>query len=312
MKQTGIKIFIVLVLLAGFVTGNAGGQSFPPVPYEPVTTIRSISRSRYQTTVNDYTFTARDGRTIKLFYSFPVNVTSDTQLLFVMHGVGRNAEGYINTYQYLPETENIIVIVPEFALEQFPSEDYQRIGISANINAPENWMPKIIDDIFLNFTRRFNLRISKYILFGHSAGAQFTHRSVMFSESNYMDYAIAANAGSYTFVNMQDVNFRWGVKDVLPRHRDLINRNFGRRLYILIGDKDNDPNAADFTRSATADRQGITRYERALNFYQVSRDYCTQNNLPFNWELIVMGGVAHSSSNSRPYVIDIITGKYKH
>jgi hypothetical protein len=210
----------------------------------------------------------------------------------------------------LAETENIIVITPEFTEAQFTTAEYQRIGIVGNINTPEKWVPKIIDEMFLDFTRRFNLRIGKYIMYGHSAGSQFTHRALMFCESNYLDYAIAANAGTYTFPDEQ-INYYYGIRNLLPNHRNLINRNFGKRLYVLTGNMDNDPNASNLTRSADADRQGIHRHERALNFYEASRNYCTRNNIPFNWDLMIMDGVSHSYSTTRPYVIDIITGKYK-
>ena len=105
-------------------------------------------------------------------------------------------------------------------------------GISDNISTPENWTSKTIDDIFLNFNKQLNLTIDKYILFGHSAGAQFTHRALMFSESNYLDFAIAANAGTYTFPDL-NTNYMNGMRNVFPFHKNLIHRNYGRGLYVL-------------------------------------------------------------------------------
>ena len=286
---------------------NAGEQVVAPAPYNPVTKIGNIGK--YQTPVNNYTFAARNGKKLKVYYSVPVNVMPGAQVLFVMHGVNRDADKYAEYFRYLAETENIIVITPEFAKNQFSSAQYQRIDIEDNIKKPEKWTTKIIDDIFMDFTGRFNFQNDKYIMYGHSAGSQFTHRALMFSESSYLDYGIAANAGTYTFPDEQ-VDYHFGIKNLFPIHRDLINRNFARRLYVLTGNRDNDPNADNLTRSAEADRQGIHRHERALRFYKACKDYCTSNNIAFNWELIVMDGVAHKQVATRPYVIDIITGKY--
>jgi hypothetical protein len=244
-----------------------------------------------------------------VFYGIPENDISVSPVLFVMHGTSRDADRYAESFLYLTETENIIIIAPEFTREQFPNPEYQRIGIAGNINNPEKWTSKIIDDIYLDFCRRFDVPVGKYIMYGHSAGSQFTLRSLMFCESDYLDYAIAANAGTYTFPDDR-YNYEYGIKNLIPQHRDLINRNFGKRLYILTGNQDIDPEHPDLTRSESADRQGIQRHERALNFFQASRDYCIRNNIPFNWDIMIMDGVGHSRSPTRPYVIDIITGKY--
>ena len=167
-----------------------------------------------KTLENPYTFTAKDGNTISVFYRLPAVINNNTRILIAMHGNERTTNAQLSTWTPLVESDNIILIAPEFTAEQFNSHKYQGIGIRDNISTPENWTSKTIDDIFLDFNRQLNLTIDKYILFGHSAGAQFTHRALMFSESNYLDFAIAANAGTYTFPDLY-TNYMNGMRIVL-------------------------------------------------------------------------------------------------
>ena len=39
--------------------------------------------------------------------------------------------------------------------------------------------------------------------------------------------------------------------------------------------------------------QGLHRHERAVNFYSASRYFAQINDLPFEWRIVTMGGIAH-------------------
>jgi hypothetical protein len=249
---------------------------------------------------NPYTHTTKNGETIRVFYRLPEVINNDTRILIAMHGNERTTNAQLNTWTPLVESDNLILIAPEFTAEQFNSHRYQGIGIRNNIAMPENWTSKIIDDIFLDFKRRHNLTIDKYILFGHSAGAQFTHRALMFSESNYLDFAIAANAGTYTFPDLY-TNYMNGIRDVFPFHKNLIHRNYGRGLYILIGELD-----TVIDEEADDDAPAGGRLGLARRFFNASKEYCELNDLFFNWELREMPGVGHSTMQTRPFVTEIL------
>jgi len=253
-----------------------------------------------KTLENPYTFTAKDGNTISVFYRLPAVINNNTRILIAMHGNERTTNAQLSTWTPLVESDNIILIAPEFTAGQFNSHKYQGIGIRDNISTPENWTSKTIDDIFLDFNRQLNLTIDKYILFGHSAGAQFTHRALMFSESNYLDFAIAANAGTYTFPDLY-TNYMNGMRNVFPFHKNLIHRNYGRGLYILIGELD-----TVIDEEAGEDAPPGGRLGLAYNFFNASKEYCELNDLFFNWELRVMPGVGHSTRQTRPFVTEIL------
>ena len=138
-------------------------------------------------------------KTLKVWYSMPKKITKETQLLFVMHGVKRNGEDYCKAWVPYVESKNLMVVVPEFSNEQFPgSSKYNLANMSKNsreFNKPETWNFFIIEELFSQLKKRFKLSNKRYSIFGHSAGAQFVHRFVMFGDSPNLDLAISANAG---------------------------------------------------------------------------------------------------------------------
>jgi hypothetical protein len=271
----------------------------------PETGIKNITE--WNVEVKKYTFNTRVGKPVDVYYTFPKTDKGNATILFALPGTDPHSEPFMEYFKYLSETENIIVISPEFSSENFSgTSQYNELNIARNINNPENWLSKIIDDIFLDFKGRFSLPNDKYILYGFSAGGQFTHRATMFSESPYMEYSISAAPGGWMTFPTDQANYPYGIKN-LPMYKDLMNRNFARRMYILSGNRDNANTAG---QRPNADFQGSRRHEREVNFYQTSKDYCKQNGLTFNIDILVMDGVGHNDTRSRPYVIDIIKGIY--
>ena len=260
------------------------------------------------TTVGSYNHKTPDGKTMTIYYVLPAKVDNNTKVIFSMHGTNRNADEYIYTSRPLSFIGNFAVIAPEFTLADFPSSAYQSINISVssgNVNDYSEWSFNHIDRIFDEFVAKFDLNAKTYILTGHSAGSQFTHRSLMFSKSPKLDYAIASNAGTYTFLS-EEWNYARGIANLLSLKDDLLHNLANKKLHILIGSEDNDPNAANFDRG-TWDVQGISRYERAHNYFAAAQKYAEDNTVNFNWELTVMSGVGHSAGRSMPYIADIIT-----
>ena len=259
--------------------------------------------------IEDFKYVTNDDKNIKVYYSFPVEIKKDMQIIFVMHGSGRDASAMIKRFSYLSEMENIAVIVPEFKKNLYNTSEYNRLNIlkSGVITPYDDWVFNQIDDIFEYFIQRFELDNKKYILYGHSAGAQFTVRTLMFSQSEYLDYAIAANAGTYTFFD-ESAKYPYGIKNMLG-YKEVLFNNLGKKLYILIGNEDTDENHPDLEQSFNA--QGKHRYERAINFFNSSRKYSQENNIKFNWEILVMDGVSHNSKQTIPFVLDIITKNMK-
>jgi predicted esterase len=262
--------------------GGANNVLAMAVPYKPETVIQNITQ--YQVEVKKYTFSTKDGRTIPVHYCFPKNNNANAKVLFTIHGGGRNPDKFIDVFKYLSETENTIVIAPGFSSGEFPS--YYSKNISNDADTPEKWQSKIIDDIFLDFKQRFSLPNNKYIMYGASNGADFTGLAVMFGESPYLEYAIASNIASFSLSPSAHIRST-------PIYKDLINKNLSKRMYILGGTID-----------------PYLEYSNTLGYYIENKEYCKENGLSCNWDLVVMEGVDHDFKKSVPYAIDIIKGIY--
>jgi hypothetical protein len=266
--------------------------------YVPETKIRSIPPAD-QVEVKTYIFTIKDGRTVKVYYSFPKTVQANAKILIALPGSGREADIIIDSFKYLAETENVIVISPEFSAAQFAQ--YGNADISRNINNPENWTFNFIDDVFLDFKSQFSLPNSKYILYGFSEGGILTQRAAMFSGSPYIEYLISSNSGGSLTAPDDQQNYSNGIKNLLM-YKDLIDKNFGKRMYLLSGSADKGGPYSGI--------EGTTRHTRALYFYSYSKEYCERNSLFFNMDFITIDKIGHSYTGMRPYVIDIIKGIY--
>jgi len=163
----------------------------------------------------------------------------------------------------------------------------------------------------------------KYILFGHSAGAQFVHRFMLFMPSSPLQskihsteehksksttsekgssisfprvsLAISANAGFYTMPN-QRVAFPYGLKKTVLQQAD-IDLALSRRMLILLGDADTDPNHKSLRRTEKAMAQGKHRFERGQNFFKAAQQaHDVKSSSNFNWTMKFVPDVAHDSN----------------
>ena len=89
---------------------------------------------------------------IRIWYYNPSDDPSELPVLFVMHGVNRNADDYRDNWVELAEKYQVIVIVPEFSKEHFPgAENYNLGGMfdeGGEAVAEEKWSYSLIEPIF--------------------------------------------------------------------------------------------------------------------------------------------------------------------
>ncbi|MGH7888319.1 MAG: hypothetical protein ACREPG_10660, partial [Candidatus Binatia bacterium] len=152
-----------------------------------------------------FTFQQHGGaadRAIKVWTYRPKELAPEAPVLFVMHGVQRDGERYRDEWLPYAERAYALLLVPEFSASAFPgSRNYSaaRPAKSARDNdetAPAAYLA--IDKIFDWVVKTAGLKTSEYRIYGHSAGAQFVHRFVLFNSSGRAKIAVAANAGWYT------------------------------------------------------------------------------------------------------------------
>jgi len=245
------------------------------------------------------------GHTLRVWYFRSAATPADAPVLFVMHGVGRNAEEYLDDWIELATQKQFLVVVPEFSKAEFPGEEaYNSGNMFDKTGRPiprERWSYSMIEPLFDALVPQLGHHRKDYMLYGHSAGAQFVHRFVYFMPEARYTRAVAANAGWYTLPSL-DVAFPYGLKgstiDVAA-----LRAAWARPLVVLLGESDIDPKSSALRHTPEADAQGLYRFARGQFFYAQARAAAATSHAPFNWTLATAPGIAHSNKGMAPFAV---------
>ena len=248
---------------------------------------------------------------ITIWYYMPKEPKPKMPVVFVMHGVKRNGQEYRNAWVKHAEKEKFLLLVPEFTAKLYPgSRQYNLGNMFLSSGKPINkskWTYTAIEHIFDHVRSNMGVTAEKYSIYGHSAGAQFVHRLVMFVPEARIDTAISANAGWYTMPTFR-FKFPYGLKDSSARGPGL-KQAFTQRLIVLLGDKDIDPNHKHLRKTPKAMAQGRHRFERGENFYKVASRETARLKTPLNWKLRAVKGVGHSNSGMAKAAITLLINR---
>lgn len=231
---------------------------------------------------------------ITVWYYRPVVLKADTKIVIVMHGVERNGEDYRDHWARYAEKNNFLLLTPEFSENYYPKDEYQFGNV--RLSNPEKWTFSAIEHLFDSIKTSESLTTPNYYLYGHSAGAQFVHRYMLFMPNPRVALAISANAGSYTlpiYPSFMQPTFPWSLDKAIVSE-DRLKSVFARNILVLLGENDIDPNHKHLPRSREARAQGSNRLERGKYFFQIAKDKAASQGATFNWSLQTVPGVAHS------------------
>ncbi len=250
-----------------------------------------------------------DNSEMNVWYHLPEGYSRTSAIVFVMHGVLRNADDYRDNWISLSEKYGFIVLVPEFDRGHFPENHHYNLGNLRNddgvLNPEREWSFSVIGRVFEAFKSKLANESEDFYIFGHSAGAQFVHRLLMFKPDLPVALAIAANAGWYT-LPVKDQAFPYGLKDV---GTDMINiqRFLSHRMVVLLGDMDNDPKDKYLRTTPEANLQGAHRYERGNRYFQLAKRIASDSDIDFNWQLVIAPGIAHENAKMAPFAAELIS-----
>ena len=234
---------------------------------------------------------------VEVFYHIPTgNNLASSPILFVFSGNNRNASEYRDAWISLANQYNILVFAPEFSTYYYPgSEQYMEGNIfnsSGQMNQENIWTYSIVEPLFEYIKNQIGSSENKYDIFGHSAGAQFVHRLVLFKSSTSLDRAVASNAGWYT-VPDTSINYPYGIGNTNFSNEDKENF-FNQKLVIHLGENDNNPNDPSLRKTPEANAQGAHRLARGNHFYSESSIICNSQSMFFNWEKVQEPNVGHN------------------
>ena len=241
-----------------------------------------------------------------MYYHLPEIINDETKVLFVIHGNSRNADNYLNTWIKLAKDKNYAIFAPHFKRSQFISFNTLQMSTSSGRirNEANLYLNNSIDLLFDHIKPLFDLSQDSYDIYGHSAGAQFVHRYLLFSNSPKVNRAVAANAGWYTFLDGS--NFPYGINNppIDFNSQNVINF-LNMDLHIHIGSADTDISSS-VNQSEGANNQGLNRFQRANNFFNYTTKIVEKNDLNYNWSFLVVEGVAHSNSRMSKAAAEVI------
>jgi pimeloyl-ACP methyl ester carboxylesterase len=222
--------------------------------------------------------------------------TISQSILFVCHGVLRNAEDYCRNWIKLAERFNLMIVCPEFTTDAFPDTKYNFGGVDRQ-SKQRTWAFTSIEYIFDAFLLA-GLRKDGYTLFGHSAGAQFAHRFVLFSPPGSRCLQIvSANAGWYTMPALEaEHKWPYSLNNCPTKFtNEQLEVVFSRKLLVLLGQEDVGLKYLRVEPGAMA--QGANRFERGFAFFSEARRIATKMGFRFNWSLRTVPNVGHSNKH---------------
>lgn len=250
---------------------------------------------------------------MRVFLNVPPAGIEERPILFVMHGVNRDADRYRDEWKWLSDRYGIVVVVPEFSAANFPGRDnYNFGGVLGPDGKPRprsEWSFQLIDQVFADFIKRSLSHQRDYDLYGHSAGAQFAHRFALLGGSPRARRVVIANAGSYS-MPVFDKPFPWGLGGIGLGEAHL-TRVISLEGIVMLGDRDTDPNHPALPRDAQAMDQGATRFERGTRFFETLDAAARKRPMRFAWRKVIVPDVAHDNAGMAIAAAELLYGPRK-
>ncbi len=306
-EQTG-----TLVLRPAFARARGREASFdlPKLPGRETTyhvrTGRAEVRETHSVRVlppdrsSSFLYSTPDHAPVRVHLVAPSTLSPATRLVAVMHGLLRNAENYIESWRDWATCNDRVVFCPCFDRAGWPGSRAYNLGNvfaggSGGLRPEPEWSFSVLEALHLHLQHGLGLADDGFDLWGHSAGAQFVHRYLLFKPHAPVRRAIAAGAGWYTEPDLE-VRFPYGVRHrLLDFRRTQLLRYTERSVTLMRG---TDDRLRDHTLRSTraADAQGANRFERAAHMHR-----CVLALNPRSpWRLVGVPGVGHDEQRMAP------------
>lgn len=247
-------------------------------------------------------------RPIRVYTYRPSKCDTRCPILFVMHGVKRNASQYRDYWELLADSHNLLIVAPEFTAKHWPRAAAYNLGDMAAQEDREKWAYSAVEHLFDEVRDGHN----GYAIFGHSAGGQFVQRMALFRPDNRASVMIAANPGWYAMPEWRKDKasqpFPYSLVES-PAGEAELKRALQRRFVLLLGEKDSDPDDENLNQSEGAKKQGATRVERGENFFKAATAAAGELGVKFAWELNEVPDTAHDGAAMSRIAAQTLYGK---
>ncbi len=247
-------------------------------------------------TSGQFRFEGWAGPAVQVHYARAETPGEGQRVLVVLHGLRRNARDYRDDWLEMADRYNLLVLAPRFSEHDFPRSAGYNLGNifdrHGRVRARDIWSFSAIEPLFDAAQQRFGLQQPGYFLFGHSAGAQFVQRYLLFTPDLRVLSAVAANAGWYTFPDPRS-DWPYGVRGV-RFSKQALTTALEQRLVVLLGCEDDDPVAPNLRTTKEARAQGAHRLARGRRFIAFGAALARAQGWPFAWRVATVAGVGHN------------------
>ena len=250
-----------------------------------------------------FTYSGLPQKPINVFYNIPSGNRTNMPIVMLFHGDERNANEYRDIWINASNQYGFMVFAPEFNSTDFPGGSSYIIGnvyqdgnypTIQTLNNESVWTFSIVEPLFDYIKTNSGSTALTYNMFGHSGGGQFVHRFVLIKPDARYDKAVAANSGWYT-VPDGVANFPYGILNC-PIAAINPNNYFSRKLYITVGELDNNGSDPTLRHNNASDLQGLNRLERANYFFSKSQIYANTIQSTFNWQFNTVANSGHNAT----------------
>ena len=244
---------------------------------------------------------------VEILYRLPKEINENTKVIFIIHGNSRDVERYINLWLEPSKDKNVILVAPHFTRSNYSNFGTLQIARSSGkiLKNQSNNLKNSLSSFFTYFKNKYDLQTSTYSIFGFSAGSQFAHRYLLFSDDIQVDRVVLGSAGWYTFLNNEP--YPYGMRN-MPIERERYEWFLSREVLFILGAKDNDPNHESLNNSKGAKQQGSNRFERGQNYFKNLVIFSEENEIAFRWRYKVIDDLDHSTSaiseNAFPFLLE--------
>jgi pimeloyl-ACP methyl ester carboxylesterase len=218
-----------------------------------------------------------------------------TRMLFVLHGVLRNADEYRDHAMAMGVRFDALIVAPKFDSERFPSRAYQRGGIlreDGSAAPPKEWTYALIPQLAGSVRAIAGRQSLPYWILGHSAGGQFVMRMSAFQDTG-AERLVAANPGTDLLpLRTRPFGYGFGALPEELANDTRIRRYLAAPLSIYLGTAD-DVADENFEISENGMAQGAGRHQRGLACYWTGKTLAESRGWEFGWRLVEAPGIGH-------------------
>ncbi len=218
-------------------------------------------------------------------------------VLLVLHGQRRNAAEYRDLARSLANEHDLLLIVPKFDRDRFPSRRYQRGGITrrGRVEPRERWTVNLIPALLEWIREREGKTDLPAYVYGHSAGGQFLSRVAAFADPFDIYKIVIANPSSHVIADLDEAA-PYGLGGVFDAAEGeaALRRYLGLPITIYLGGRDTgNRHLHDHSR---AKRQGDHRLERGRYAFERAAAAARRMDATFNWTLVIAPEAGHSAA----------------